>query len=343
MADQGRLHLTANGTPLRFRSHTAEGLLLENDGADLFGRAFEVRFTPLDADARDRFLEDMAGDVVTMTPHIRDGELVLDCDRALPPLVYQARFRMQGIRIPGPQSLIVDSQMTDWPIDFAIPRVRLTPDAFADADIRRLVTSRDSRIDGRPAEEWLRDDRTDSQREACVLNLLAKLRCVPSPDNAFITHIEHIVGVQLDRMYVRVAADLVGADNLLMQGDAFDDRKTPASDIHKLLVRWIGTRLTPPQLSPCSLTSFRQSVERDSMQVVVAKPSDPGAGCFADLDIDLGDPLAGLVGFAIHIFGELGDDAAVTDHLDLHDALVGDPSLKEFVYYDLDSGEVAPG
>jgi hypothetical protein len=67
------------------------------------------------------------------------------------------------------------------------------------------------------------------------------------------------------------------------------------------------------------LTSFRAD-EQPSVQIVVATPkNDPNGRHYADLDIDLGNPLRDLEGLVVHI-GEVAS-SEITDHLDLRDRL----------------------
>jgi len=108
----------------------------------------------------------------------------------------------------------------------------------------------------------------------------------------------------------------------------FFDEGAPGAAIHQRLLGRAGV----PQHQ---LESFRQD-SRNSMQVVMAYPSGQPAGgrYYADVDIDLGNPLRDIEGFVVHL-GELlsGRD---TDHLKLQSALTkkGQPTAP-FIYYDV--------
>ena len=77
------------------------------------------------------------------------------------------------------------------------------------------------------------------------------------------------------------------------------------------------------------LTSFRAE-GKPSMQVVVAVPPSDLAHTYAELDLDLGNPLQDLVGFFVHI-GELLDGKP-TNHLDLRKPLAKS-SARQFLCY----------
>lgn len=69
------------------------------------------------------------------------------------------------------------------------------------------------------------------------------------------------------------------------------------------------------------------------MQAVVAIPSDLGRNFYADLDIDLGNPLEDLAGFVIHM-GELIAPGK-TDHLALLGKLVKIKAVAPFLFYEV--------
>ena len=73
------------------------------------------------------------------------------------------------------------------------------------------------------------------------------------------------------------------------------------------------------------------------MQIVCATPTIGGLPFCADLDIDLGNPLQDLEGFAIHM-GELIGGGA-TDHFDLRKKL-SKGATKNYLYYDGRTGLV---
>jgi hypothetical protein len=84
-----------------------------------------------------------------------------------------------------------------------------------------------------------------------------------------------------------------------------------------------------------SLMSYRQG-GRNCLQIVVASPPQGLADTtvYADIDIDLGNPLWDLEGLIVHL-GELLDSGR-TDHFSLRRALQRGPT-SDFVYYDVES------
>ena len=80
-----------------------------------------------------------------------------------------------------------------------------------------------------------------------------------------------------------------------------------------------------------TLDSFRQEGQ-PSLQAVVAIPpsTGPARPYYADLDIDLGNPLQDLAGFFVHMGELLGPGK--TDHLDLRMKLAKGRA-KAFLYY----------
>ena len=70
------------------------------------------------------------------------------------------------------------------------------------------------------------------------------------------------------------------------------------------------------------------------MQAVIAHvPQDAGRNVYADLDIDLGNPLQDVVGFVVHV-GELIDPGR-TDHLGLRAKLGKNKRIAPFLFYDV--------
>jgi len=229
-----------------------------------------------------------------------------------------------------------------------VRRVSLSkPPTEFDELTRRLVFAEDSRIDRIRAADWLTQPTVTPQRKALVLNILAKLRCVPSPDAPLIRHVEAILGAQEDRVYARVSADVIGGFRSLVAADSFREERTPLAPIHQRLPGWVLSRLEPQTAAALvfgRLSSFRQAVTSESLQVVLAptEASAPNGGmrvtgpCYADLDIDVGGSLTDLVGLIKHV-GELAG-SSLTDHVKLFDDLKNDTVLGPFLYYSVATG-----
>jgi hypothetical protein len=286
-----------------------------------------------------------------MSPQLEDGALVYRCttDARLPAGTYDFRLSVAGLTPADGQRKFTVADDGDAELTVAARfvtdrrRVTLTADPSAfDPMVKTLVFSPDSRLDRLAASDWLRSPAVSAQRKALVLNVLAKLRCVPSTRKPLIANVQAILGAQNDRLYVRVTPDLSTESSVLRQVELFRHETTPLAAIHKRLLLWIRTRLQPaePQATPFALSSFRQASTTNSLQVVLASadaaklPTPPPAqapGCYADLDIDLGGSLTDVVGLIVHLKELAGD--GLTDHVDLHDRLVKDRDLKNYLYY----------
>jgi hypothetical protein len=360
MADCVRFALQSDGAPLPIVGFDGVGVMLKGD-IDVFPRRVSLELSIPSERDRHHFVQTLQGRAVQMKAQLKDGHLEYRClpGAMLPRGTYQYRLRVDGIPLQRrPGQFVVSSDGSET-VDVIVPgasdsrQVALTaePDAF-DPMIRALVNAPDSRIDGRPAADWIRDPLVEARRKACVLNILAKLRCTPSRTAPLIPHVEAILGAQLDRIYVRVSPTISAAGGALRDQNLFRYEGSPRSATHQLLLLWIRARQATPE-NPAiryPLVSFREASTRNSLQVVVATPeanSIPAAqpplqpACYADIDIDLGGSLTDVKGFAIHM-GELvqGD---ITDHLALRAALAADAgtAIGPYLYYSVNTGSLA--
>ncbi len=339
MTDVLRLRVTLDGQPIAFPLLSGWSVSLPED-VDVFPRDTGLMAAlPRTQDQmhfRDTMRREGWGDV-SLDPTLDQGDFICEAanDRWLPAGVYSLSLSIAGLRAAN----VVRVQTFDGPgevrasVDFTSDRRRVVLTAQPptwDPLIRRLLQSPLSMIDGRPAADWIVDDTVSAQRRACALNLFAKLRTSPSVETPVISKIDAILGVQIERMYVRIADDL--ATSAMVTNDDFFKREltAPTAPIHKQLLTWIKTRQRPPEPATIEfpLTSVRQAVTKNSLQIVFALPTavDPppatAPGCYADLDIDLGGSLTDVVGFFTHM-GELSG-SGITDHLDLHERLADD-------------------
>jgi hypothetical protein len=215
-------------------------------------------------------------------------------------------------------------------------RVNLTTpvDEFDDA-IRAVVDHPDSTLDGLPAADWLANANTKPRprRKACLLNLLAKLRGAAgvAPKSHLIDNVQSIFFADVDRVYAQVTSGLFADLQKLAANPAkpFYFEGSPKAAIHQQLVEQMQAR--EPDASLYHLMSFRQE-GKPSMQMVIAVPpgGDSTRNHYADLDIDLGNPLQDVEGLLIH-FGELLSPGK-TDHLKLSEKLYKG-ALADFSYY----------
>jgi hypothetical protein len=336
--------MVQNGQLLRVRTLDGDGLLLEADG-DAWPRPASIEFYP-EAEAtrtKLRWLQERYGwDTVTWQVGVTDGCLVLTgrVSDGLPSGYYRFRMRVAELTLPKELCQVHVEEDKGATISLAViadaRRVQLTrqPAAFDD-QIRRVVEAAESKIDGRPMAQWLVDPVANAERKACVLNLLAKLRSVPTPDQPLITDVRYVFFASFERMYACVERPFFDRLFALTKDcdQPFYFEGTPASSTHLRLIDEVKDQHLEPGTAKFDLESFREQGRR-CMQAVVALPTGTQSGnLYADLDIDLGNPLQDIEGVFIHC-GELCDPQGLTDHLELHDPLEQQPA-KDYLYYDV--------
>jgi hypothetical protein len=186
-----------------------------------------------------------------------------------------------------------------------------------------------STLDGQPALEWLANPTRRLNRKACLLNLLAKLRSIPfwEPDaTPLIKRVESVFFARTERIYVRVTPGFLEDVQSFVDADQhFYKEGRPTASVHQDLFAMLHLETT--HYTPIS---FREAGRR-SMQAVVAQPDRSGGVYYADLDIDLGNPLQDLEGIIIHLSELLSSD--VTDHIALARQLAADSDTKPYVCY----------
>ena len=201
-----------------------------------------------------------------------------------------------------------------------------------------LLMEAQSVVDGMPLNEWLKSPIPRAARQACLLNILAKLRVPPDPPRGFTepltSAVEFIYFADVDRAYAAAQPDLATNVQRLADARLWAVEGPPTAGIHQRLrdsLTRLGIQASDAQRF--DLTSYRQG-GRNCLQIVIASPP-PGfrdSTLYADIDIDLGNPLWDLEGLIVHI-GELLDPGK-TDHLALHRAL-DKGETKDFLYYDV--------
>lgn len=342
------IRLVSGRADVRIRSLSQDGLLLESDG-DCWPRPATIECYP-EAEVtriRMRWLRERYGwTAIRWSVSVADGRLRLAgiVSDGLPAGLYRLRLRVAELQLP-PELLVVevrDDKETEVEMQVRDDGRRLAltcqPAQF-DPDIGRLIAAPASRLDGRPVPDWLGDASVNVERKACLLNLLAKLRAVPTPSAPLIADVRSLFFAAFDRAYVSVApgfhrrlVDLAG-DNQ----QSFYYEGEPASAVHRRLIdEVVESKLEPPE-ARFHLESFREQ-GKQCMQAVVAVPVEPlvpgqTGTCYADLDIDLGNPLQDVEGLLIHC-GELVDPFGLTDHLALRAGLATQPAGR-YLYYDV--------
>lgn len=337
-----RIRLRRNGKTWRIDTLTSDGIVLNNE-RDAFPRSVTLEF-----DARNditayrmnnvRELNGWPPSQFNLKETLVDGTLAFAGEDAtsLPPGGYWLRLEIADLEVAGGTiNVDIDENESD-----ALVTVDVRPDSRTinlttdvddfDPDIRRVLQAPQSAIDGMPIDDWLASDDPRPNRKACLLNVMAKLRTVPSPADPLITDVNSLFFVGTERVYGQVNPALFQRLQVLADDDdrPFYSEGNPASPTHLKLVDRIEANGWGNRLD-YALHSFRQE-GRTCMQIVVATPSVAPAPFCADFDIDLGNPLQDVDGFVTHI-GELAFGGE-TDHLDLRRKLAKG-AMKRFLYY----------
>lgn len=337
------VRLTESGRHLPINSLSTEGVMLRNE-TDATPRGLLFEF---DADSpvtkfrmdRVRTLRDWRFGEFKLDIHLIDGNLVFTGvdSRSLPAGRYWFRLRIADLKLPKAKIFIQideDGQVTQ---ELAVQKDKRDVELIGrvtdfDSELKRILEHSSSRLDGSAASDWLSDRRPRAARKACVLNLLAKLRTAPTVSNSLITNVQHIFFADVDRVYGRVDREFyLRIDELARDSNKpFFDEGSPKSAGHRRLLDRI--KRFEGQVEDYELRSFRQE-GKNSMQTVIAIPPDPTRNFYADLDIDLGNPLQDVVGFVIHL-GELINPGK-TDHLALREKLGKTKALVPFLMYNV--------
>jgi hypothetical protein len=198
-----------------------------------------------------------------------------------------------------------------------------------------ILSRQTSKVDDTQAMTWLRSTNPRPARQACLLNILAKMRVpaaptqqLPDPLSGFL---DAIYFADADRVYATVKGDLKKVLKSLVSKGLWAFEGIPLAPIHYRVVSIGGTLgICSPDLGDFVLESYRQG-GRNCLQIVTARHKRSGE-TVVDLDIDLGNPLWDFVGLIVHV-GELLDPGR-TDHLKLYRSL-NSGDTKDFLYYDV--------
>lgn len=339
------IRLTEDGKHLPINSLSSDGVMLRNE-TDATPRGLVIEF---DQDSpvtkfkmeRVRTLRGWHPHIFNLNIQLFDGKLVITGvdPRALPPGRYWFRLRIADLNLPDDKIRLEvpedgDAKETDIKVKKDKRDVRLIgPVTTFDGDIKRVVEATASRLDGSAAAEWLTSRQPRPRRKACFLNVLAKLRTAPAASDHLLRNVHHVFFADVDRVYARVDRELHTRLLTLSHGSpkSFIEEGSPKSAGHRRLLDHIST--IEGGGVEYDLRSFRQSGNQNSVQAVVAVPKDPTRQHYADLDIDLGNPLQGVAGFVIHM-GELINPGK-TDHLTLREKLGKNKIVAPFLFYNV--------
>jgi hypothetical protein len=335
--------LTDDGRHLPINSLSNEGVTLRNE-TDATPRGLVVEFdqdSPVTKIRMDRVrqLRDWHPHIFKLDVQLLGGDLVVTGvdPRALPAGRYWFKLRIADLNLPKERMRIEIDEDGETTKEIKVKKdkrdVRLTSAVTAfDNEVRRVVEAPSSRLDGLAASEWLTNRNPRARRKACFLNLLAKLRTAATESDHLLRHVHHVFFADVDRIYARVDRELFTRLEALARDPSkpFFDEGAPASAGHRRLLERISR--FEPNTEQFKLRSFRQE-GKNSMQAVVAVPPDPTRRHYADLDIDLGNPLQDIVGFVIHL-GELIDPGK-TDHLALREKLGKNKTIAKYLTYEV--------
>jgi hypothetical protein len=202
-------------------------------------------------------------------------------------------------------------------------------------DAATEVLVKASSIDGDKLETWLDSSTPREVRKACLLNILTKLAAPPMPGagkKALTSRFSSLHFADVDRVYGSADPALQKDLDGFVKKDGWVFEGRPKASIHQKVVTDAVKRfpgLKGKKLDDFVLSSYRQG-GRNCLQIVVAAPNFPHPAIYADVDIDLGNPLWDLQGVLIHL-GELLDSGR-TDHFALRSKL-DKGGTKDFVFY----------
>ena len=269
-----------------------------------------------------------------------DGNIVVTGvdARALPAGRYWFRLKIADLKLPKERKTIEIKENGEAVVDLKAQKdkrdIRLTGGINTfDPELRRILQAPQSRLDGSAAWDWLNSKNPRPRRKACLLNLFAKLRTAPTVTDPLVRQVQHVFFADVDRAYMRVDRDFFTRIEALARDPQkpFYEEGSPKSASHRRLLDRISS--FEGDIDQYKLVSFRQE-GGNSMQAVIAHvPQDAGRNVYADLDIDLGNPLQDVVGFVVHV-GELIDPGR-TDHLGLRAKLGKNKRIAPYLFYDV--------
>ncbi len=339
------IRLTEDGKHLPINSLSKEGVTLRNE-TDAMPRDLVIEFdqaSPVTKIRMERVrqLHGWHPHIFNLSVQLFDGNLIITGvdPRSLPGGRYWFRLKISDLNLPHDKISVEvpddgDAKVTNIKVRKDKRDVRLTSAVKDfDAEIKRVVEASASRIDGVAVAEWLTSRPPRPGRKACFLNLLAKLRTAPTAPDHLLRHVQHAFFADVDRVYARVDHDLHPRLLALSKQSpkVFIEEGSPKSAGHRRLLDRVAA--FEGSGVEYDLRSFRQSGDKNSVQAVVAVPKDPSRNHYADLDIDLGNPLHSPVGFVIHM-GELLNPGR-TDHLALREKLGKNKTIAPFLFYDI--------
>jgi hypothetical protein len=339
------IRLTQDGKQVSFSSISSDGVIINNE-EDTWPSGLGLQFDGANEITRYRMgrvrtINGWETRTYKLDAHIEGGRLVFTGVTAmgLPAGSYWFRLFISDLKLPSKQfsfKLDEDGQAeVDVEVEKDTRRVELSGDvADFDSQIARVLTDDASRLDGMSARDWLLSPTRRQRRKACMLNVLAKLRSIPTASDPLIASVRYIFFAEVDRIYAAVGKSFYERLTVLVKDPKkpFYYEGSPKSAGHRRLLKRAAK--FDGEAEKSLLYSFRQE-GKNSLQAVVAVPPTGSASdrYYADIDLDLGNPLQDLQGFFIHM-GELIDPGK-TDHFGLYSKLSEDKKVSPYLAYKL--------
>jgi len=253
-------------------------------------------------------------------------------DFGLPAGRYKVSIDLKGVRLHQNQAELDVPKGGSGVMAISLARDKqrfeFFPDMIPETDVSaRVLDAPESVLDGQPVLQWLKGAGPRIERKACLLNILAALRCTPAVSDSLCAGVRSVFFADVDRICAALSGDF---PQRLRKTPGLHSEGAPTAGIHARMLTCIPGR-RPEEFR---LESFRIG-EFNSLQFCLAVPrlasDDPTV--YADIDIDLGNPLASLGGLIVHL-GELIDPGQ-TNHLNLFSKLRQRSGIGDFLYYGL--------
>ena len=277
------------------------------------------------------------GGAMKLKVSIADGDLRIAgiAKDALPAGIYEFGLRVGGLRLKrasgqrisiragGAARLTLEEEPPEYRFELSETFGRF------DDHTRRILD--ESTLDGLAASEWLGPEVLHrDRRKACLMNILAKLRVVPSIRKPLSANVQRIEVVENNRVYAKVDPEFfpIVSDGKL-NDNKFLQRDATVHETHRRLLRRMKF-----SDQDYDLKSYRETLPTGSLQVIGAAPKE-GRGIspevrFVDIDIDEANPAYDVLRGAIHC-GHL-ISGRQTDHFEMRKTISSFPA-NDFLYY----------
>jgi hypothetical protein len=338
--------LVMGTTPVRINARQTDGLIVDGE-SDIWPRRMRVTIVPRSDTAayrmrRVRQINSWPYPEYKLRCEVKNGGLLFTgvTPDGLPGGDYWFSLEVEDLPSVADRYKVFlrDDAETSVSVQVAADSRRIIlSDKIRDPEIQRVIAASTVGDDWK-VSDWLQDPRPRITRKACLFNLLAKLRTAPNGDEPLIKYVDRLIFVGTERVYAKVTPGFFEDLSALARDPEkpFYNEGSPKAAIHYRLLS--AAKVSEDDYE---LVSFRQE-KHPSMQVVVAAPKNRHGDYFADLDIDLGNPLQDIQGLVIHMTELL--NTAPTDQIALFPTLARDQVISPFLYYSIsDAGMTSTG